>query len=76
MKIFKKVLLLSGVLLLNTVSLFASEADLAIPDLHNGAPYALLGNITPFDHSTLQCRDSFFKNIRSRIDPCPPLPAL
>ena len=49
MKIFKKVLLLSGVLLLNTVSLFASEADLAIPDLHNGAPYALLGNITPFD---------------------------
>ena len=49
MKIFKKVLLLSGVLLLNTVSLFASEADLAIPDLHNGAPYSLLGGITPFN---------------------------
>jgi len=49
MKIFKKVSLMLGVLLLNTVSSFASEADLAIPDLHNGAPYALLGNITPFD---------------------------
>jgi len=49
MKIFKKVLLMSGLLLLNTVSTFASEADLAIPDLHNGAPYLLLGGITPFN---------------------------
>lgn len=49
MKIFKRVCLMVGALLLNAVSSFASEADLAIPDLHNGAPYALLGNITPFD---------------------------
>jgi K(+)-stimulated pyrophosphate-energized sodium pump len=28
---------------------FASEADLAIPDLHKGAPYTLLGGIKPWD---------------------------
>ncbi|MGZ3525607.1 MAG: sodium-translocating pyrophosphatase, partial [Thermodesulfobacteriota bacterium] len=27
---------------------FASEADLAIPDLHKGAPYTLLGGIRPW----------------------------
>ena len=49
MKIFKKFLLIPGLLLLNTITVLASEADLAIPDLHNGAPYKLLGGITPFD---------------------------
>ena len=28
---------------------FASEADLAIPDLHKGAPYTMLGGITPWN---------------------------
>jgi K(+)-stimulated pyrophosphate-energized sodium pump len=28
---------------------FASEADLAIPDLHKGAPYTMLGGIRPWD---------------------------
>ena len=28
---------------LTALSAFASEADLAIPDLHKGAPYTLLG---------------------------------
>jgi len=28
---------------------FASEVDLAIPDLHKGAPFTKLGNITPWD---------------------------
>ncbi|MCL2154906.1 MAG: sodium-translocating pyrophosphatase [Leptospirales bacterium] len=54
MKIFKKILLLSGLLLLNTITAFASEADLAIPDLHHGDHYRLLErflgvSITPFD---------------------------
>jgi len=49
MKIFKKVLLMSGMFLLNTITVFASEADLAIPDLHRGDPYTLLGGITPFN---------------------------
>src|SRR5512136_520292 len=31
------------------VAVFASEADLAIPDLHKGAPYTLLGGIKPWD---------------------------
>jgi K(+)-stimulated pyrophosphate-energized sodium pump len=30
-------------------AVFASEADLAIPDLHKGAPYTLLGGIKPWD---------------------------
>src|SRR5512136_867472 len=30
------------------VAVFASEADLAIPDLHKGAPYTLLGGIRPW----------------------------
>ena len=37
MKIFKKVLLMLGMMLFMQVASFASEADLAIPDLHNGA---------------------------------------
>ena len=31
------------------LAVFASEADLAIPDLHKGAPYTLLGGIKPWD---------------------------
>lgn len=38
-----------GVMLLSRVSLYASEADLTIPDLHHGAPYTLLGGINPWD---------------------------
>ncbi len=30
------------------IAVFASEADLAIPDLHKGAPYTLLGGIRPW----------------------------
>jgi len=30
------------------LAVFASEADLAIPDLHKGAPYTLLGGIRPW----------------------------
>jgi K(+)-stimulated pyrophosphate-energized sodium pump len=30
------------------IAVFASEADLAIPDLHKGAPYTLLGGIKPW----------------------------
>ena len=32
-----------------SLTAFASEADLAIPDLHQGAPYAMLGGINPWD---------------------------
>lgn len=35
--------------LLMPLALLASEADLAIPDLHKGAPYTLLGGIKPWD---------------------------
>ena len=35
--------------LLTPLAVFASEADLAIPDLHKGAPYTLLGGIRPWD---------------------------
>jgi K(+)-stimulated pyrophosphate-energized sodium pump len=35
--------------LLIPLAVFASEADLAIPDLHKGAPYTLLGGITPWN---------------------------
>ena len=31
------------------LTVFASEADLAIPDLHKGAAYTLLGGIKPWD---------------------------
>jgi len=31
------------------LALWASEADLAIPDLHKGAPYTMLGGIRPWD---------------------------
>src|SRR5512135_1279058 len=31
------------------LAVLASEADLAIPDLHKGAPYTLLGGIKPWD---------------------------
>ncbi len=34
--------------LLIPLAVFASEADLAIPDLHKGAPYTLLGGIRPW----------------------------
>ncbi len=49
MKMLKRTSLLVGFFLLNAVSVFASEADLAIPDLHHGAPYTKLGGISPFD---------------------------
>jgi len=49
MKLFKRVTFMLGTFLLSSAALFASEADLAIPDLHNGAPYSLLGGITPFN---------------------------
>lgn len=48
MKTFKKVLFMAGMLLF-TAAAFASEADLAIPDLHAGAPYMMLGGISPWD---------------------------
>src|SRR5512139_4317443 len=35
--------------LLGPLVAWASEADLAIPDLHKGAPYTLLGGIKPWD---------------------------
>jgi K(+)-stimulated pyrophosphate-energized sodium pump len=37
------------VYVLTPLAVFASEADLAIPDLHKGAPYTLLGGIKPWD---------------------------
>lgn len=49
MKTLKKMLLVPGLVLLNTLAVFASEADLAIPDLHHGAPYTMLGGISPFN---------------------------
>ncbi len=48
MKLFKRVAFALGTVLLSTMA-FASEADLAIPDLHNGAPYMMLGGITPWN---------------------------
>ena len=42
MKILKRTSLLVGFFLLTAVSAFASEADLAIPDLHAGS-YTLFG---------------------------------
>jgi K(+)-stimulated pyrophosphate-energized sodium pump len=49
MRSLKKLVLTTGFFLLSTLAVFASEADLAIPDLHRGAPYTMLGGITPFN---------------------------
>ena len=47
---FISYLLIAGVAyLLTPLAALASEADLAIPDLHKGAPYTLLGGIKPWD---------------------------
>ena len=46
---FKRVWLAFVLNLLIPIVAFASEADLAIPDLHKGAPYTLLGGIKPWD---------------------------
>ena len=40
--------LMAGTYLLFPLVAFASEADLAIPDLHKGAPYTHLGGIRPW----------------------------
>jgi K(+)-stimulated pyrophosphate-energized sodium pump len=42
-------LLMVAATFLLPLAVFASEADLAIPDLHKGAPYTLLGGIKPWD---------------------------
>ena len=42
------VLVLGGILA-SAINVFASEADLAIPDLAKGAPYHMLGGISPYD---------------------------
>src|SRR5512136_2565625 len=41
-------LIVVAYLLIPLAAAFASEADLAIPDLHKGAPYTLLGGIRPW----------------------------
>ena len=41
--------LMAAAYLLGPLVAWASEADLAIPDLHKGAPYTLLGGIKPWD---------------------------
>src|SRR5512136_465839 len=41
-------LIVVAYLLIPLAAGFASEADLAIPDLHKGAPYTLLGGIRPW----------------------------
>jgi len=41
--------LVAAAYLLGPLVAWASEADLAIPDLHKGAPYTLLGGIKPWD---------------------------
>ena len=48
MRALKSLLWAGGAFLLPSLA-FASEADLAIPDLHNGAPYTMLGGIRPWD---------------------------
>jgi len=45
----KLMLLMAVAYLLIPLAALASEADLAIPDLHKGAPYTLLGGIKPWD---------------------------
>ncbi len=42
-------MLAAAAYLLGPLVAWASEADLAIPDLHKGAPYTLLGGIKPWD---------------------------
>ncbi len=42
-------MLMAAAYLLGPLVAWASEADLAIPDLHKGAPYTLLGGIKPWD---------------------------
>ena len=49
MKTLKQLCFTVGMMLFSVATAFASEADLKIPDLHKGDPYALLGGITPFD---------------------------
>jgi K(+)-stimulated pyrophosphate-energized sodium pump len=49
MKVLKSLLWTGGFTLLAALSAVASEADLAIPDLHKGAPYTMLGGIKPWD---------------------------
>ncbi|HOT97389.1 MAG TPA: sodium-translocating pyrophosphatase [bacterium] len=49
MKRFTAFFLLLFMLVLYTLPVLASEADLAIPDLHKGAPYTKLGGITPWN---------------------------
>src|SRR5512136_3358731 len=44
----KLMLLMAVAYLLIPLAALASEADLAIPDLHKGAPYTLLGGIRPW----------------------------
>jgi K(+)-stimulated pyrophosphate-energized sodium pump len=45
----KRIFLMAAGYLFIPLTVFASEADLAIPDLHKGAPYTLLGGIRPWD---------------------------
>src|SRR5512147_766272 len=45
----KRIFLMVAGYLFVPLTVFASEADLAIPDLHKGAPYTLLGGIRPWD---------------------------
>jgi K(+)-stimulated pyrophosphate-energized sodium pump len=49
MTAMKKCMLLVGIFLMLSLPILASEADLAIPDLHHGAPYTKLGGITPWN---------------------------
>jgi len=49
MKKFMQWLLLLAIFQLLTLPVWAGEADLAIPDLHKGAPYTKLGGITPWN---------------------------
>lgn len=44
-----QMVLMAAAYLLGPLAAWASEADLAIPDLHKGAPYTLLGGIKPWD---------------------------
>ena len=46
---FLHMVLVAVAYLLGPLVAWASEADLAIPDLHKGAPYTLLGGIKPWD---------------------------
>jgi K(+)-stimulated pyrophosphate-energized sodium pump len=48
-KVLMRLLVLLALQPLWALAAMASEADLAIPDLHHGAPYAMLGGISPWD---------------------------